>query len=250
MTTSPPVDPSISKRTSGYGVRLGRTSGRPTFHAGLDFRGRRGDPVFAVQDGVVEFLARDDAPGRRTRGYGNVVAIRHASGQRTVYAHLGRLYVAQGQAVTAGKLIGTVGNTTNGKFRGMGPHLHFEVRNPGPGGAAPFPGPYRAHNIDPEPWLDQHGVRIAHNGAIALDAGRGGRAPQVPGETLAGLGQVDDGTLSYGYEGLPDEPLPDPWTFDPLSPLFVAGAVGAGALVLVVGASLGLKNVQWSRVFP
>ena len=36
MSTSPPVDPTISKRTSGFGVRLGRTSGRPTFHAGLD----------------------------------------------------------------------------------------------------------------------------------------------------------------------------------------------------------------------
>jgi hypothetical protein len=231
MATSPPVDPSRSRRASGFGVRTGRTSGNPTFHAGLDFRGSCGDPIFAAEDGVVEYVGQDAGSDRRIGGYGNVIAIRHPSGQRTVYAHLSRVLTAVGARVEAGKLIGRIGNTTNGKFPGMGCHLHFEVRQPGRGEAAPFPGPYRAYNIDPEPWLNVRGVRIAHNGQLSLDASAGGVAPRVP-SGFAGLG---DSSLDLNAEGLPAEPLRDPWTFEPLSPVFVAGAVGAGAAVFAIG---------------
>jgi murein DD-endopeptidase MepM/ murein hydrolase activator NlpD len=235
VSTSPPVDPDLSKRTSGFGVRLGRSTGRPTFHAGLDFRGRRGDPVFAVEDGNVEVIALDSSQQRGTGGYGNVIAIAHPGGQRTVYAHLDQLYVNQGQRVLVGKLIGTIGNTTNGKFRGMGTHLHFEVRNPTRDGGAPFPGPYRAYNLDPEPWLDSRGVRIARRGNITLDQAAGGRPPRVPG--LQGLGQIADSSgLDFGAEGLPEEPIRDPWTFDPLSPIYLTGVALAGAGVLAIGA--------------
>lgn len=159
------ISPVPTQISSGFGVRLGR-SGRPTFHAGLDFLGRRGDAVRAVAPGAVVAMFPDDAPRTaRTNGYGNVVAIDHGDGWWTIYAHLDRIAVALGQAVPEGALVGTVGNSSNGKFRGMGAHLHFEVRD-ARGGRAPFPGPYRRFNVDPRPWLEERGVRFDARGKV------------------------------------------------------------------------------------
>ena len=71
------------------------------------------------------------AVGRRTQGdtnsYGNMVKLRHADyrGGRleTLYAHLSKLCVAQGETVYEGQLIGYSGDTGNC----YGAHLHFEV---------------------------------------------------------------------------------------------------------------------------
>ncbi|MCP4204221.1 MAG: M23 family metallopeptidase [bacterium] len=239
---APPVDPARSRRTSAFGTRIGRTSGQPTFHAGLDFRGSRGDPVFAADGGEIEYIGREADQARRTRGYGNVIAIRHDDGTRTVYAHLNHVYPILGQRVGPGKLIGTVGNTTNGKFPRMGSHLHFEVRRPARDGSAPFPGPYRALNIDPEQWLSERGVQLARNGTITLDTARGGQAP-ASGPTLSGLG-INDAGLDLSAEGLPDEPLRDPWTFEPTSPIFIASVVAMGAFIVVVGAFTIFRDVR------
>lgn len=56
-------------------------------------------------------------------GYGNMVKIRHANGIVTLYAHMQGVYVSEGQRVSRGQQIGTVGNTGASE----GPHLHFEV---------------------------------------------------------------------------------------------------------------------------
>lgn len=244
---APPVLPSISRLTSGYGVRPGRSSGAPTYHAGADFRASRGDPVFAVADGTVDFVATDRAP-RGTRGYGNVVAIAHPGGFWSMYAHLSRVDVAEGDGVVAGQQIGAAGNTTNGKFRGMGAHLHFEVRT------AAVPGPYRTTNVDPVAWLLERGVDVRGRD-ILIDRGRGGREPTggLSGllalteqhgarpifSALRGLGgPVDAATLDLGAPGLPDEPLRDPWTFDPPNAgVYVlltstVGAIGAAAFAI------------------
>lgn len=156
----PPTDPGLSRITSGFGTRLGR-SGRPTFHAGLDFLGRRGEPVFAVLPGRVVVVVHDSPRNRRTSGYGNVVAIDHKDGWWTVYAHLDRIDVHEGQEVVAGDQLGTVGNTSDGKFPGMGAHLHFEIRN---AAGVPFPGPYRRFNVDPQPWMAERGLRFDARG--------------------------------------------------------------------------------------
>lgn len=240
---SPPVLPSISRLTSGYGVRPGRSSGAPTYHAGADFRASRGDPAFAVEAGTVDFIATDARP-RSTRGYGNVVAIAHAGGFWSMYAHLSRVDVVEGQTVQAGQQIGATGNTTNGKFRGMGPHLHFEVRT------ARVPGPYRTTNVDPVAWLLERGVD-ARGRDIIVDSRRGGVTPQgglagvgslleqVAERPLRGLGSIDDPRLDLGAEGLPDEPLRDPWTFSPPSAAYYVllsstfGAVGAALWALL-----------------
>lgn len=151
------VPPTRTQITSGFGPRMGR-SGRPTFHAGIDLLGSRGDPVHAVAAGTAVVVVPDASRNRRTGGYGNVIALDHGEGWWTVYAHLDRLLVAQGATVNVGQVIGAVGNSSNGKFRGMGPHLHFEVRDARAG--APFPGPYRRFNVDPRVWLEERGVRF------------------------------------------------------------------------------------------
>lgn len=148
---------------SHYGYRTSPRTGSRTFHAGIDFLAPRGTPVYAVRGGVVEAVARNV---RRTTfaGYGNAIVIRHPDQDRwSFYAHLDDVTVEEGQLVEPGQLIGHVGNTTNGRFPGMGAHLHFEVRRPAPNGESPFPGAYRRYNVDPEDWLAAMGVRFEHD---------------------------------------------------------------------------------------
>ncbi|HEU4375345.1 MAG TPA: M23 family metallopeptidase [Telluria sp.] len=65
--------------------------------------------------------------GRRplgaARSHGKTIIIAHANGFDSVYAHLDRRLVAEGDIVKAGQLFGLSGAT--GKF--ARPHLHFEV---------------------------------------------------------------------------------------------------------------------------
>lgn len=103
--------------SSGFGYRSDPFAGRPAFHAGLDFKGPMGAPIFAAAKGKVAFV------GRRA-GYGNCVEIDHGNGLRTRYAHMSAFRARVGQPVNAGQVIGAVGSTG----RSTGPHLHFEVR--------------------------------------------------------------------------------------------------------------------------
>ena len=98
-------------------------------HQAIDLRAAVGTPVYAAEDGTVDWVQTWD--GRSTSGnqsYGNLVRIRHADYHggklQTLYAHLQRVTVKNGQAVREGELIGYSGNTGNS----TGPHLHFEVR--------------------------------------------------------------------------------------------------------------------------
>lgn len=115
----PQVNPArMDYITSGFGYRADPFSGRAAFHAGVDFKGPIGAPVHAAAQGRVAFAGRK-------QGYGNVVEIDHGNGLMTRYAHLSRITVAPGQAVSASDTIGAIGNTG----RSTGPHLHFEVRH-------------------------------------------------------------------------------------------------------------------------
>ena len=111
------VPASAESITSGFGYRRDPFNGRGAMHAGLDFRGAIGSPIYAAAMGKVSFV------GWR-QGYGNTVEITHGNGLMTRYAHLSRFNVAPGQAVEAGQPIAGMGNTG----RSTGPHLHFEVR--------------------------------------------------------------------------------------------------------------------------
>ncbi|MCC6828821.1 MAG: M23 family metallopeptidase [Novosphingobium sp.] len=114
--------------SSGFGYRADPFTGGGAFHAGLDFRGPIGAPIFAAAKGVVSFA------GVR-QGYGNCIEIDHGNGLMTRYAHMSAFRARIGQPVDAGAVIGAIGSTG----RSTGPHLHFEVRiNDRPVNPRPF----------------------------------------------------------------------------------------------------------------
>lgn len=111
------VPATIENITSGFGYRRDPFNGRGAMHAGLDFKGAAGSPIFAAAKGRVSYVGWQS-------GYGNTVEISHENGMMTRYAHLSRFDVRPGQLVQAGDRIAGMGSTG----RSTGPHLHFEVR--------------------------------------------------------------------------------------------------------------------------
>ena len=102
---------------SGYGNRVHPIFGTVRFHSGLDFGGNMGDPTQTAASGTV-------IQAQNREGYGNTVVIDHGGGWTTLYAHLSRINVSNGEQVEIGETIGLVGSTG----WSTGPHLHFEVR--------------------------------------------------------------------------------------------------------------------------
>lgn len=100
-----------------------------TKHNGIDLRAPEGTPVYAAENGTVMNVHQWN--GIRTVGdtnsYGNMIKLGHSGEMDTLYAHMSRLLVVQGQQVTKGQQIGVAGNTGNG----FGSHLHFEVWSKG-----------------------------------------------------------------------------------------------------------------------
>jgi murein DD-endopeptidase MepM/ murein hydrolase activator NlpD len=103
--------------TSGFGYRRDPKTGGRRMHAGVDFAGPVGTPLYATADGVVVHAGWSS-------GYGRLVKIQHEFGIETRYAHLSRLSVNVGQRVSRGQRIGDMGASG----RVTGPHLHYEVR--------------------------------------------------------------------------------------------------------------------------
>lgn len=103
--------------SSRFGFRNDPFTGQQTFHRGLDFSTPVGTPVRVTGDGTV-------AAVQTQRGFGKVVKIDHGNGVTTVYAHLDRILVKKGQAVSRGDVIAESGNSG----RSSAPHLHYEIR--------------------------------------------------------------------------------------------------------------------------
>ena len=108
---------SLEYISSGFGYRSDPFTGGAAYHAGLDFRGPIGAPIYAAAAGRVSFA------GVRS-GYGNCIEIDHGNGLMTRYAHMSGYRARAGQKVAAGQVVGLIGSTG----RSTGPHLHFEVR--------------------------------------------------------------------------------------------------------------------------
>ena len=106
--------------TSGYGSRTDPFSGKKKSHRGVDFAGKTGTDVIAVAAGVV-------LKSERTKGYGNVLELRHSDGYVTRYAHNKQNLVKEGELVEKGQTIALLGSTG----RSSGPHVHFEVKKNG-----------------------------------------------------------------------------------------------------------------------
>ncbi|TNE55348.1 MAG: M23 family metallopeptidase [Bacteroidetes bacterium] len=110
--------PHHNHSNSRYGYRSNPFSGGGSeFHSGVDIKGTTGDPIKATANGTVIQAGWSD-------GYGNCVRIKHSHGYQTLYGHLSRISVRQGQKVKANQVIGALGSTG----RSTGPHLHYEVR--------------------------------------------------------------------------------------------------------------------------
>ncbi|UUV36403.1 M23 family metallopeptidase [Amycolatopsis roodepoortensis] len=124
----PPVTGVI---TSNFGPRWGST------HYGLDIANKIGTPIRTPLRGTVV----DAGPAS---GFGLWVRIRHDDGTVTVYGHINDYGVRVGQRVEAGQVIAEVGN----KGISTGPHLHFEVWEPG------------GRKADPLRWLKDRGADI------------------------------------------------------------------------------------------
>jgi len=113
--------PHISSLTSYFGYRSDPfNSAHAEFHPGIDFKGTKGDAARCTANGRVVFAGWYG-------GYGNCVRIAHMNNYETLYGHLSRISVREGQEVTLGEKIGEVGSTG----RSTGTHLHYEVRKNG-----------------------------------------------------------------------------------------------------------------------
>ncbi len=93
------------------------TKKRP--HWGIDLGGPKGTPILASERGYVVYT------GRGFRGYGNLIVVEHTEEWATLYSHLDKISVKEGDYVDRGSVIGNMGRTG----RASGVHLHFEIRH-------------------------------------------------------------------------------------------------------------------------
>lgn len=112
------VSPVSGPITSGYGPRNGG------MHDGTDFGVPIGTPIHAVTSGTVSEAGFGNDPG----GYGNYIQQEADSGESIQYGHVSEIYVAAGDYVDAGEVIGASGNAGSSS----GPHLHLRVSSGDP----------------------------------------------------------------------------------------------------------------------
>lgn len=105
-------------RLSGYGMRLHPIHKVRKMHTGIDFTAPKGTAIQATGNGKVVKVEN------RKNGYGKNVTIDHGYGFKSLYAHMNKILVKEGQHVKKGEKIGLIGSTGTS----TGAHLHYEVR--------------------------------------------------------------------------------------------------------------------------
>lgn len=113
LTTRTTVRFPLEKIKYNQGFRL--------FHPGVDLDGEIGDAIYPIMDGRVKYVEKSRFL------YGNSVVIEHKNGYESLYAHLSKIEVSEGDEVDQKTQIGKVGSTG----RSTGSHLHLEVRDQG-----------------------------------------------------------------------------------------------------------------------
>ena len=98
-------------------------------HTGVDLAASMGTPVHSATAGTAHV-------GFDPNGAGNYVVVTVDAHVRVFYCHLSAIGVVNGQVVTAGQVIGELGQSG----RATGPHVHFEVQ-------------VDATSVDPVAWL-------------------------------------------------------------------------------------------------
>lgn len=126
--------PNQGEVSTVYGVRryYNGEFAQDYFHRGVDYAAPVGDPVVAPAAGKVMLV------GRVEDGFelhGNTIGIDHGQGVESIFIHLSRIDVQEGEMVQAGQRIGAVGSTG----ATTGPHLHWGLYVHG-------------QSVDPVPW--------------------------------------------------------------------------------------------------
>jgi len=114
---TPSVWPVKGWVTSGFGPRVSPFTEKPAWHDGLDIGAAANAPVQAPAQGRVTSVGFDSK-------LGNVVKLDHGFGIETLYGHLAKALVKEGQRVKRGDVVGLVGSTG----LATGPHLHYMVK--------------------------------------------------------------------------------------------------------------------------
>ncbi len=109
----PIVNPIITD-TYGYSRQ---TVGYSIAHKGTDFRAKEGTQVYAMNRGVVRLV-------RTLPSYGKTIVIDHGQGIMTLYLHLSKFKVSEGELVQIGQVIGLSGATGYAE----GAHLHLSIK--------------------------------------------------------------------------------------------------------------------------
>ncbi len=130
----PFMRPNNGPITTIYGVRryYNGVFADDYYHRGVDYAGPQGSVVVAPAAGRIALV------GRESEGFeihGNVVGIDHGQGVTSLYLHLSRIDVQEGDMVQPGQAIGAVGSTG----ASTGPHLHWGLYVHG-------------QSVDPVPW--------------------------------------------------------------------------------------------------
>ncbi len=185
-----------------YGGHQGSDYGAGSW-AGMD----EGRNVVAAAEGTV--VATNDGEYDRCTsadcGEANYVILEHANGRRTWYWHLKQWSVAvsPGQWVSCGQHLGQVGSSGYS----TGPHLHFEVREPGNYAGDPFDGPCSA---PPTYWIDQG----AYGGLPGPSCPYSGPCNQVAtlscGQTISSANNAGGATQTHGVYGCGSGPWSGP----------------------------------------
>ena len=113
------IDPTIAWPVQGViTLEFAQSSGYQVFHTGIDIANKLGTSVTAFMEGEVVYA------GEIFWGYGKHIIIDHGDNITSIYAHLDKIYVFEGQGVQIGDEIGRMGSTG----WSTGPHLHLEIR--------------------------------------------------------------------------------------------------------------------------
>ncbi|MGQ9619518.1 MAG: M23 family metallopeptidase [Bacteroidales bacterium] len=144
----------LTRTASGWGLRIHPIYKIVRFHYGMDFTAPVGTEIYATGDAAVEKIVSS------RRGYGNHIILNHGFGYKTLYAHLDRFNVRQGQKVKRGDVIGFVGNSG----LSIAPHLHYEVEL---NGVKVDPSNYYFNDLTPEEY--EHIVEIASRSGQSFD---------------------------------------------------------------------------------
>ncbi len=112
--------PSSSTITSTFGSREAPMEGASSNHQGIDISASTGSTIVAAAAGEVVIATYSASSG-------NYVMINHGGGVYTVYMHCSSLSVSEGDNVSQGQKIASVGSTGYS----TGPHLHFGIRSDG-----------------------------------------------------------------------------------------------------------------------